>query len=99
MGEDGQGGAAEEGSGPVSLITNKLCHVYSTQTPRYITEKAADGQLFSCCATYVPVLYYLQGIAERAVPLFLVEGGDGMGTYEMFTFLILLIALILAIKF
>ena len=45
------------------------------------------------------MVHYKQGIAKRAVPLFRVEGGDGMGTYELFTFLILLIALILAIKF
>lgn len=45
------------------------------------------------------MVHYKQGIAKRAVPLFRAEGGDGMDTYEMFTFLILLIALILAIKF
>ena len=44
------------------------------------------------------MVHYKQGIAKRAVPLFRMEGGDGMGVYEMFTFLILLIALILAIK-
>jgi len=57
-----------------------------------------QGDLFTC-ATYVLMVHYKQGIAKRAVPLFRVEGGDGMGTYEMFIFLILLIALILAIKF
>ena len=44
------------------------------------------------------MVHYKQSIAKRVVPLFRVEGGDGMGMYEMFTFLILLIALILAIK-
>jgi len=33
------------------------------------------------------------------LPLSNTKGGDGMGIYEMFVFLILLIALILAIKF
>ena len=58
---------------------------------------AASRGLFYC-TTYVLVVYCKQGIAKRAVPLFRMEGGDGMGMYEMFTFLILLIALILAIK-